>query len=143
MLIKTNGTTRKVEVFSNMVRKICCNGCKYENKNEYDNYMKYKDVQPKLVNTIINFEDNILEAEKCTTLKEYFRDNDIVIKNISSAYMDDIFLHKYSELGDKLQYREKRRYLLNNTKLDFDEYQMPDNWGINQTGELVLIDYSR
>lgn len=142
MIIKTNGTTRKVQIYKDTVRKICYNGCKYENKNEYDNYIKYKDAEVIIVNKILKFTDNIIEAVKCQTLKEYFKENDIIVRNYSSAYMDDIFLHLYNDLGNKLNYREKRRYLMN-TKLDFDEFQMLDNWGINPEGELVLIDYSR
>lgn len=142
MLIKSNGTTRKVEIYDNIVKKICYNGCKYENVNEYNNYIKYKDAEIVIVNKILNFTDNIIEAVKCQTLKEYFEANDIIVTNYDSVYMDSIFLHEYNDLGNKLKYREKRRCLMN-TRLDFDEFQMLDNWGIDPEGKLVLIDYSR
>lgn len=142
MIINSLGTTRKVEVYDNKVRKICYENFKYVNEQEYNNYEIYKNTEPKIVNNIISFENNIIEAEKCITIKEFLTSIDIQIKSISNCYMDDLFLHIYSETGDLLKYREKRRILLN-TKLDFDEFQYPDNWGINKEGELVLIDYSR
>lgn len=142
MIINSLGTTRKVEVYDNKVRKICYENFKYVNEQEYNNYKIYKNTEPKIVNNIISFENNIIEAEKCITLKEFLTSIGIHIKNISNCYMDDLFLHIYSEIGDVLNYREKRRTLLN-TRLDFDEFQYPDNWGITKEGELVLIDYSR
>lgn len=142
MVINFLGTTRKVEIYDNKVRKICYENFKYTNEQEYNNYEIYKNTEPKIVNNIISFENNIIEAEKCITLKEFLISIGIQIKNISNCYMDDLFLHIYSEIGDLLKYREKRRILLN-TKLDFDEFQYPDNWGITKEGELVLIDYSR
>lgn len=142
MIINSIGTTRRVEVYGDKVRKICYENFKYANEQEYNNYKKYKNIEPKIVNNIISFENNIIEAEKCITLKEFFISIGIQIKSISNCYMDDLFLHIYSEIGDLLNYREKRRILLD-SELDFDEFQYPDNWGITKEGELVLLDYSR
>ena len=105
MIINSIGTTRRVEVYGDKVRKICYENFKYANEQEYNNYKKYKNIEPKIVNNIISFENNIIEAEKCITLKEFFISIGIQIKSISNCYMDDLLLHIYSEIGDLLNYR--------------------------------------
>lgn len=136
------GCTREVLVSNNIVIKKCLINCMEENKKEYDNFIKYKEEDLKIVNNIISFEDNILVAERCLTLEEYFKINNLD-EPLYFIDMDNLFINLYPELGTKLLYKEKRDYIIRNTDLSTEEMTIPDNWGITKEGELVLIDYSR
>lgn len=135
MKVITRGTTRDITIINNVVIKECKEDYQYENKREYDNFEKYKDAPMKIVNNILLFSENIIYAEKCKTIDE------VININSDYNYMDKIFLNSY--LDKKYNYSKKRKYLLENTNLSFDEFQIPENWGINKDNELVLIDYSR
>ena len=137
------GTTRIIEICGDKVYKQCREGYKYENEKEYNNWCLYRESDIPIVNTITNYKNNIIEAEKCKTLEEYFKENDIIVNSLDHEYMDRIFLFDNKEIGDKLNYGDKRDYIITHTNLSFEEMQVPDNWGINNKGELVLIDYSR
>lgn len=137
------GCTREVLVFDNIVIKKCLIDYKEENRKEYDNFVRYKDEDLKIVNNIISFKDDLIIAERCLTIEEYFETNNINEPSLYFINMDNLFINLYPELGHKLLYKEKRDYIIQNTELSTEEMTIPDNWGITKEGELVLIDYSR
>ena len=141
MIINSIGTTRRVEVYDDKVRKICYENFKYANEQEYNNYKKYKNIEPKIVNNIISFENNIIEAEKCITIKEFleslkkipyvsFRVNQLkysneeferllkeqqidIIKKVDSVYYVDsgILLYSQEFLDGKIIVQDGSSYL--------------------------------
>lgn len=151
------GQTRRVIIKEKIVIKECLDEFKDENIKEYNAYMLYKDEKIQIVNKILRFEDNIIEAEKCITIKEFLESLKNTIENIDKVFidniikdidnilldMDDIFLNIAPEFGKMISYKKKKTYIIEHTSLDPLEILLPDNWGITKEGELVLIDYSR
>lgn len=151
------GQTRRVTIKEEIVIKECLYEFKEENTKEYNNYELYKDEKIQIVNKILSFDNNIIVAEKCITIKEFLENlkNDTKINDESSIDniikgiddilldMDDIFINIIPEIGEMISYKKKKSYIMKCTYLDILEILLPDNWGINKEGELVLIDYSR
>ncbi|MGL4850960.1 MAG: hypothetical protein ACRC28_18895 [Clostridium sp.] len=134
------GTTRKVLIKKHLVEKHNIYKDLNENKKEYENYLKYSKLG--VLAKVEKFENNIIVMERVKPFLEHYYEKeweDIMRMN-NNCYMDDLLRNEHLE--KELRYGDIRDILMK-TDLDWNEWQVPSNWGIDSNNKLVLLDYSR
>lgn len=142
------GTTREVyEVDVDViVKRNRYEGSRAFNCNtlEYNNYISLKD-KVSCLNVAYKLKgDNSLICRKVEPFIDYIKRNNKFINTKGETsilgYMDT-YMTKFRKEIYEMGY-DKFRDELMKTRLDYEEWQVPSNWGVHE-GKLVLIDYSR